>query len=271
MTSSLVVNRNTLGSKVQADAYLGDSVRASSWSSNSASKKAQCLITATRILDRQCWQGNAGTNSSAAAASVAASGTGYVVGDLLTVAGGTFGAPVVVAVTTVSTGAVTAVALSDVGLYSALPTGPVSTSGGTGSGCTLDVTWTSQYLWVPRSGLTDAYGNSLSSTSVPEEFMQAQFELAFELSTDAALEASGGQGSNTRRLQAGSASIEYFRPTGGVNGAGSARFSVAVMELIGRYLCGGSGSGVSGAYASGTGAPSAFETWPQYGLSQGYP
>lgn len=38
-----------------ADAYLAASITATGWTSLDADTKAQCLVTATRLLDRQAW------------------------------------------------------------------------------------------------------------------------------------------------------------------------------------------------------------------------
>lgn len=78
-------------------------------------------------------------------ATIAAGGTGYVVGDVLTLSGGTTGGTFPAAakakVSAVSSGVVTAVTMQAQGSYSAAPGSPVSTTGGSGSGCTLTVTW----------------------------------------------------------------------------------------------------------------------------------
>lgn len=77
----------------------------------------------------------------AATAVPSAGGSSYVVGDVLTASGGTFGTPATVLVTAVSSGAVTGVAIMFVGTYSAHPSNAVATTGGTGAGCTLTMTW----------------------------------------------------------------------------------------------------------------------------------
>lgn len=81
-------------------------------------------------------------NTKVAAAAVASGGTGYRVGDVLTVSGGTStrAARVYVAGVNASTGAVTAVSVDEAGIYSATPASPASTTGGSGSGCTLTLT-----------------------------------------------------------------------------------------------------------------------------------
>lgn len=83
--------------------------------------------------------------------SVAAGGSGYVVGDLITLAGGTSTIAAVVEVTSVSTGAVTGFRIYNAGVYSAAPTDPVAQASTTGSGtgatfnCTFGTNgWTAQ-------------------------------------------------------------------------------------------------------------------------------
>lgn len=64
-------------------------------------------------------------------------GSGYVVGDILSLAGGT-GTPATFKVTGVdSAGAVTNVAVATSGVYTALPASPNQVTGGTGTGCKL--------------------------------------------------------------------------------------------------------------------------------------
>lgn len=73
-------------------------------------------------------------------AAVLAGGTGYTVGDILTVVGGT-GTAASVRVTTVSSGVVTGVAVNSSGAYSVQPSGTPATTGGTGTSCTLTLTY----------------------------------------------------------------------------------------------------------------------------------
>lgn len=79
----------------------------------------------------------------ASALAVTAGGTGYTVGDVLTVAGGTLessGTRTTATVATVSAGVVTGVTLTNPGEWATAPAGAATTTGGTGSGCTLTLT-----------------------------------------------------------------------------------------------------------------------------------
>ena len=68
-------------------------------------------------------------------------GTGYTVGDVLTVASGAVGGPCTLTVTTVSAGVITGATHTAFGTLSVLPTVPYSVTGGTGSGATFTSTW----------------------------------------------------------------------------------------------------------------------------------
>ncbi|CAB4132865.1 hypothetical protein UFOVP250_1, partial [uncultured Caudovirales phage] len=72
-----------------------------------------------------------------ASTSISNGGTGYTVGDVLTVVGGTFTTACQITVTTVSSGVITGISISNAGAYTVAPTSPVSITGGTGSGATF--------------------------------------------------------------------------------------------------------------------------------------
>jgi len=82
------------------------------------------------------------TQMGATLATIQSGGSGYTNGDVLTVVGGT---PVSVGatytVTAVSGGVITAVTPLNFATYTVLPTSPVSVTGGTGSGATLNLTY----------------------------------------------------------------------------------------------------------------------------------
>jgi hypothetical protein len=91
------------------------------------------------------------TAQQAVSATVGAGGSSYVVGDKLTISGGTFGTAATFEVTSVSSGAVTAVDLLAGGDYTATPGNPASTTGGTGTGCTLNVTYVTPWAVQRRT------------------------------------------------------------------------------------------------------------------------
>lgn len=104
--------------------------------------------------------------------SVAAGGSGYVIGDTITLAGGTFSTATVLEVLTVSSGAVVTVAIVNPGRYSAAPADPVaqgSTSGG-GTGATFNMTYGTIITFLDESlifasGFTNTANNGLHHVS----------------------------------------------------------------------------------------------------------
>lgn len=108
-------------------------------------------------------------NQRVASASVVSGGSGYRVGDLLTVSGGTAQRAAVLYVSAVSgAGAVTAVAVDDGGVYSALPTSPATVTGGSGTGATVNPTAATIKNFsagdiVLASGFSEAANNGLKT------------------------------------------------------------------------------------------------------------
>jgi hypothetical protein len=92
------------------------------------------------------------TNMFAAGVTIAGGGTGYTVGNVLTVSGGTPQTAVQLTVSTVSAGVITAVTISTAGAYTALPTNPVSVTGGTGSSATFNLTWSVIGFTITNAG-----------------------------------------------------------------------------------------------------------------------
>lgn len=80
------------------------------------------------------------SSKSVVSATVGSGGSGYSVGQVLTVVGGTFTTAATFEVTTVSVGAVTGVNLLSGGTYTAAPSNPAATTD-TGTGCTLNLTF----------------------------------------------------------------------------------------------------------------------------------
>ena len=117
------------------------------------------------------------------AATIANGGTGYVVNDVVTLAGGTLGTGGTVTkynVTAVSGGVVTALSMNAFGNYQAFPTSVAATTGGTGTGLTVNVINTvpvvagNQY----SCGLYDFYNNG---TAQGYTLSSAQSTYGFEV------------------------------------------------------------------------------------------
>jgi hypothetical protein len=98
--------------------------------------------------------------------SVAAGGTGYAVGDILTCSGGTSTHDATVEVTAVDgTPAVTAAIVVEAGNYTATPGDPVTMTGGSGSGCTLNLTFsaTGDKGWTIRRETKEGLSATVSA------------------------------------------------------------------------------------------------------------
>lgn len=81
------------------------------------------------------------TSNHVSAATISAGGTGYTVGDILTSTGGTFTHAAKFRVTTVGAGIITGLVIAEGGAYTVNPSSPVSTTGGTGTGATVTVSF----------------------------------------------------------------------------------------------------------------------------------
>lgn len=122
-----------------------------------------------------------------------------------------------------------------------------------------------QVLDFPRTGLVDCdTGEELDPDTVPLEIEHATYELMEMLLADPTLVDSTDSGSNIKRVKAGSAEVENFRPTQGR----STRFPTVVHELVSCFLA--SSGEVFGPFASGTDAESQFDSGDEFDVSQGY-
>ena len=98
-------------------------------------------------------QATATATMSRATSTIVSGGTGYTLNDTITVVGGTFTTAASFTVSAVSGGVVTALAVANGGTYSVLPTGTLSTTGGTGTGLTLTIdTWSVRGLTITNAG-----------------------------------------------------------------------------------------------------------------------
>jgi hypothetical protein len=92
-------------------------------------------------------------NSALATTSIVNGGTGYTVGNLLTVVGGTSTATAQFTVSAVSSGVVTAITGASGGTYSVIPTGTLSVTGGSGTGFTFTINgWAVRSLNITNAG-----------------------------------------------------------------------------------------------------------------------
>ena len=102
-------------------------------------------------------------NLIATAVAIDDAGSGYTVGNTLTVTGGTGTIPVELTVSTVNmSGGITGVSISNVGLYRVVPANPVLVTGGSGSGAEFNLTFIEPYkMWVHEVGTDEVDGQNL--------------------------------------------------------------------------------------------------------------
>lgn len=105
--------------------------------------------TATNYLTLSDALVAAATGNSLTTVTINSGGTGYTAGDILSVVGGTSSITATVEVVTVSSGIITAVRIANQGVYTANASTPNSATGGTGSGASLVLTFSSNG-WVTQ-------------------------------------------------------------------------------------------------------------------------
>lgn len=116
----------------------------------------------------------------------------------------------------------------------------------------------------PRNNAT-CNGNAVTSTDVPPELENATILKAGSITLDASQSNAGTSGSNIARVQAGSAQVEFFRPTI----PGTALQDETVFQLVACLLA-GAGSSAGFGCASGTDGTSIFGDADFPGLTEGF-
>jgi hypothetical protein len=121
-----------------------------------------------------------------------------------------------------------------------------------------------QEMSFPRSGVTDCAGNPLTPEETLDLAKEAQFEYAIlAIQNPAILSNTNPTAANTKRLKAGSAEIEYFRPS-----KGGGRYPAVVQEILRCVLTSYLRKGISGSYVSGNGDGTTFDN--DYNKTQGF-
>ena len=111
---------------------------------------------------------------------------------------------------------------------------------------------TPQPLQWPRDGAT-CRGEAVADGTIPDNIAYGQFELALALLEDSSVQDQQNTRTDLKRVKAGSAEVEYFKPPFGE----STKFPTVVQQYVGCYLAGASNSaGI--AYDSGTDVETSF-------------
>lgn len=113
---------------------------------------------------------------------------------------------------------------------------------------------TAGIVW-PRDGATGCNGEVVPDGTTPTEVEEGGYELALTYLEDPAKFAQASTGSNVARAKAGSAEVEFSRPTIGTSS--DLLFPFQVQRLWACFMAGQ--VAVAAPFASGTGCDSAFE------------
>lgn len=118
-----------------------------------------------------------------------------------------------------------------------------------------------QALAWPRTGVTRADGTAVDPNAIPQEIIDACYELALAGLADPALFTVVSTAKNIKKLDAKGASIEYFGPAAG------GRWPGRVGELVGQFLAGMGASTLGSSAAYGTSDCSDFDDDDRYGVT----
>ncbi len=118
----------------------------------------------------------------------------------------------------------------------------------------------------PRIGVSYPDGTAVSTSEVPQEVENATALLAGSIAITAKLADAGTSGSNTKRVKAGSAEVEFFRQQEGKPLQDETAFALILI-----FLEAASTSDALGPLATGTDGESSFEDIDEFGRNRGFP
>lgn len=124
---------------------------------------------------------------------------------------------------------------------------------------------TQENQW-PRTGVTYPDGADVSTTGVPQEIENATILLAGSIAISAKVADQGTSGTNTKKVKAGSAEVEFFRSQ-----AGTPLQDATAFDLVQPFTEAASTSSALGPLATGTDGSSTFTDIDQWGRNQGFP
>lgn len=118
----------------------------------------------------------------------------------------------------------------------------------------------------PRAVSEDCNGTAVLDTVVPDQIVEAEFELAQLILAKPKLQESAGEGTNVKRAKGGEAEVEFFRNT--IATSRDTKLPAIVHDLIKCFL--GTGGDIGIPYVSGAGKGSLFDDDNDSSLSRGY-
>ncbi len=118
----------------------------------------------------------------------------------------------------------------------------------------------------PRTGVSYPDGTAVSTSEVPKEVENATILLAGSIAITAAVADAGTSGTNTKKVKAGSAAVEFFRRQDGKPLQDETAF-----KLVQIFLEAAATSDALGPLATGADAVSTFTDIDQWGRNRGFP
>lgn len=159
-------------------------VREETWYDTELPNGGRCDGIFPTVFRRPLMTGVEPQPAQAFGAVVTTGGSGYSVGDVLTVTGGQGSVPTELTVTTVSAGAITGVSISNAGSYTTPPTNPVSVDVGS---ATFTLDFVNPYkFWVHETGVNEVDGQNV--TPIRSYFETADISLPVQQSVNKALQ-----------------------------------------------------------------------------------
>lgn len=164
------------GDSIEPNHAIIYNVRENSWYDTPLPEGGRAAALQPTVFPKPLATGVAPQNARLYSGGVDTGGSGYTVGDVLTLLGGTDVAPAKVTVASVSGGAITGVTVSDPGEYQSAPNNPVSVSGGAGTGGKITAAFDTPYqFWLHEVGRDKVDG--LSTHPIRSFFETADISL----------------------------------------------------------------------------------------------
>jgi len=126
---------------------------------------------------------------------------------------------------------------------------------------------TPQPLAWPRTGMVDCNSQLVGDTIVPDELCEAIGELVLVILGSNDASDAAGTGKNIKKVGAGSAQVEFFRP-GDSQGKSGTPLPTQAWRLVKCFTSAGDQAN-SGSISSGTCDPSQFDDCDRYDLRKG--
>lgn len=177
-----------LGTSTEPNHAIIYNVRENTWYDTALPNGGRGAGTFPTVFRKPLMSGVEPQDYQATAVTIATAGTGYAVGNTLTVPSGIGSIDVEITVTSVNGGGgVTGATITNVGSYTTTPSNPVSVTGGAGSGATFNLTFVQPYkFWVHEVGTDEIDGTAVNP--IQSYFETADLSLPVQSQTNRAIQ-----------------------------------------------------------------------------------